>query len=78
MAIAPSDTQVIYALVEAKKTPCIDQPTEGKMGDGHDKEESATALLLFRLGVDPSNENRLYSVFTYVNVSEMAEKASKS
>ena len=79
LAIAPSDTQVIYALVEAKKNALYRSADGGeKWVMVNDKEEIGNRPFYYSdLAVDPSNENRLYSVFTYVNVSEDGGKSFK-
>jgi len=72
LAIAASDSNIMYALVESKKNALY------KSEDGgfnwrmiNDKEEIGNRPFYYSdLFVDPQNENRLYSVFTYVNVSE--------
>ncbi|WP_035696135.1 VPS10 domain-containing protein [Christiangramia portivictoriae] len=77
LAIAPSDPDIIYALVESKKNALY------KSFDGgfswnmvNDKDEIGNRPFYYSdLFVDPQNENRLYSVFTYVNVSEDGGKS---
>ena len=72
IAIAPNKTSIIYALIEAKKK-ALYKSTDG--GDHWKKvnEKSDIGNRPFYYSdifVDPQNENRVYSVFTYVNVSE--------
>ena len=72
IAIAPNKTSIIYALIEAKKN-ALYKSTDG--GDHWKKvnEKSDIGNRPFYYSdifVDPQNENRVYSVFTYVNVSE--------
>jgi photosystem II stability/assembly factor-like uncharacterized protein len=72
VAIAPSDTNIIYALVEAKKN-ALYKSTDGgvKWNKVNDKEDIGNRPFYYsEIYVDPQNENRVYSVFTYVNVSE--------
>ena len=73
VAIAPSKPDVIYALVEAKKNALY------KSSDGGDSWEMVSDKLdeignrpfyYADIYVDSQNENRLFSIFTYVNVSE--------
>ena len=72
VAIAPSDPSIIYALVEAKKN-ALYKSTDGgaswKMIN--DKSDIGNRPFYYsEIYVDPQNENRVYSVFTYINVSE--------
>ncbi|MGB5981517.1 MAG: hypothetical protein WBG46_05175 [Nonlabens sp.] len=72
VAIAPSDPSIVYALVEAKKN-ALYKSTDGgahwKMIN--DKSDIGNRPFYYsEIYVDPQNENRVYSVFTYVNVSE--------
>ncbi|NVJ87932.1 MAG: hypothetical protein HWD82_00615 [Flavobacteriaceae bacterium] len=79
VAIAPSNTDVIYALVEAKKNALYKSEDGGftwkminnKPGIGN------RPFYYSEIYVDPQNENRLYTVFTYVNVSEDGGKSFK-
>lgn len=77
LAIAPSRPNVVYALVESKKN-ALYKSTDGgfkwkminnKGGIGN------RPFYYFEIYVDPTNENRLYSIFTYVNVSEDGGKS---
>ena len=72
LAIAASKTDVMYALIESKKN-ALYKSTDGgsqwKMVN--DKEDIGNRPFYYSdIFVDPQNENRVYSVFTYVNVSE--------
>ena len=77
LGIAPSNSNIIYALVESKKNALY------KSEDGgftwtmiNDKAEIGNRPFYYSdIFVDPQNENRLYSVFTYVNVSEDGGKS---
>jgi photosystem II stability/assembly factor-like uncharacterized protein len=77
LAIAHNKPNIIYALVESKKNALY------KSKDGGDhwtkvNEKSGIGNRPFYysdLFVDPQNENRLYTVFTYVNVSEDGGKS---
>lgn len=79
LAIAPSNTNVIYALVEAKKNALYRSSDGGEKWEKvNDKEEIGNRPFYYSdIAVDPSNENRIYSVFTYVNVSEDGGKSFK-
>ena len=79
VAIAPSEPNTIYALVEAKKN-ALYKSTDGgfkwkminkKPGIGN------RPFYYSEIYVDPQNENRVYTVFTYVNVSEDGGKNFK-
>ena len=72
VAIASGKPNIVYALIEAKKNALY------KSGDGgfkwkkiNDKEDIGNRPFYYsEIYVDPQNENRVYSVFTYVNVSQ--------
>ncbi len=72
VAIAPNKPDVIYALVEAKKNALYKSEDGGftwkKINDKNDI--GNRPFYYSEIYVDPQNENRVYSVFTYVNVSE--------
>ncbi|PPK93946.1 photosystem II stability/assembly factor-like uncharacterized protein [Nonlabens xylanidelens] len=72
VAIAPSDPSVVYALVEAKKN-ALYKSTDGgfKWKMINNKSDIGNRPFYYsEIYVDSQNENRLYSVFTYINVSE--------
>ena len=81
IAIAPSDPNRIYALVEAKKNglyrsddggsswTMINNQLEGQNSVGN------RPFYYSDLFVDPVNENRVYSVFTFINSSEDGGKS---
>jgi len=77
LAISHNKPNIIYALIEAKKNALY------KSIDGGDKwikvnDKSGIGNRPFYysdLFVDPQNENRIYTVFTYVNVSEDGGKS---
>ena len=72
LAIAKNKPNIVYALIEAKKNALY------KSDDGgftfkkiNDKSNIGNRPFYYSdIFVDPQNENRIYSVFTYVNVSE--------
>ncbi|MCB0373421.1 MAG: hypothetical protein KDD31_10455, partial [Muricauda sp.] len=77
VAIARNKPNIIYALVEAKKN-ALYKSTDGgtKWTKVNDKEEIGNRPFYYsEIYVDPQNENRLYSVFTYINVSEDGGKS---
>ncbi|MEM9895297.1 MAG: hypothetical protein AAF789_02910 [Bacteroidota bacterium] len=71
LAIAPSQPDIVYALVEAKKNALYRSEDGGfkwkKVNDGTDI--GNRPFYYSDIYVDPVNENRVYSIFTYVNVS---------
>lgn len=72
IAIAPNKPNVIYALVEAKKN-ALYKSTDGGFNWRmiNNKNDIGNRPFYYSdIFVDPQNENRVYSVFTYVNVSE--------
>src|SRR6056300_11985 len=72
LAIAASKTDVIYALIESKKN-ALYKSTDGGSSWKMINNKSDIGNRPFYYSdifVDPQNENRVYSVFTYVNVSE--------
>ncbi len=72
IAIARNKPNVIYALVEAKKNGLYKSIDGGvKWKKINDKNDIGNRPFYYsEIYVDPENENRVYSIFTYVNVSE--------
>ena len=72
VAIAPNKPNIIYALVEAEKNALYKSEDGGfKWKMINDKSDIGNRPFYYsEIYVDPKNENRVYSVFTYVNVSE--------
>lgn len=72
IAIAANKPNIVYALVEAKKNALYKSEDGGfKWKKINDKEDIGNRPFYYsEIYVDPQNENRVYSVFTYVNVSE--------
>ena len=72
LAIAKNKPNIVYALVEAKKNALYKSIDGGeKWAKVNDKNDIGNRPFYYSdIRVDPENENRLYSVFTYVNVSE--------
>ena len=79
LAIAPSNTNRVYALIEAKKNALYVSDDGGEhFKMVNDKEEIGNRPFYYSdIRVDSANENRLYSVFTYVNVSDDGGKSFK-
>ncbi|MBO0322371.1 hypothetical protein J0X14_08690 [Muricauda sp. CAU 1633] len=72
IAIARNKPNIVYALVEAKKN-ALYKSTDGgfKWEKINDKNDIGNRPFYYsEIYVDPQNENRIYSVFTYINVSE--------
>ncbi|WP_339627598.1 hypothetical protein [uncultured Maribacter sp.] len=72
IAIAPGKPNVVYALVEAKKNALYKSEDGGfKWKKINDKGDIGNRPFYYsEIYVDPENENRVFSVFTYVNVSQ--------
>ena len=83
VAIARNKPNVIYALVEAKKNALYKSEDGGfKWFKVNDKSSGRGSggignrpFYYSEIYVDPQNENRVYSVFTYINVSEDGGKS---
>lgn len=72
VAIAKNRPNIIYALIEAKKNALYKSVDGGfKWKKVNDKKDIGNRPFYYsEIYTDPQNENRVYSVFTYVNVSE--------
>ncbi|WP_345007448.1 VPS10 domain-containing protein [Snuella lapsa] len=72
VAIAANKPNIVYALIEAKKNALYKSEDGGfKWKKVNDKSDIGNRPFYYsEIYVDPQNENRVYSVFTYVNVSE--------
>ncbi|CAM1344070.1 WD40/YVTN/BNR-like repeat-containing protein [Tenacibaculum amylolyticum] len=72
IAIAKNNPDIIYALVESKKNALYKSEDGGfKWKKVNDKAGIGNRPFYYSdIFVDPQNENRLYSIFTYVNVSQ--------
>ena len=70
IAIAPSNPDVVYALVEAKKN-ALYKSTDGgkKWSKVQDTEVGDRPFYYYDIEVDPQNENRVYDVFSNVKLS---------
>ena len=72
IAIARNKPNVVYALIEAKKNALYKSEDGGfnwkKINDKNDI--GNRPFYYSEIYVDPQNENRVFSVFTYVNVSQ--------
>ncbi len=72
VAIARNKPNIVYALVEAKKNALYKSEDGGlKWKKINDKNDIGNRPFYYsEIYVDPQNENRVFSIFTYVNVSE--------
>jgi len=72
IAIAPNKPNIVYALIEAKKNALYKSEDGGfNFKKINDKDDIGNRPFYYSdIHVDPENENRVFSVFTYVNVSE--------
>ena len=72
VAIAAGKPNVVYALIEAKKNALYKSEDGGfKWKKVNDKNDIGDRPFYYsEIYVDPDNENRVFSVFTYVNVSQ--------
>ena len=72
ISIAPNKPNVVYALIEAKKNALYRSDDGGFNWEKvNDKSDIGNRPFYYSdIHVDPDNENRVFSVFTYVNVSE--------
>jgi photosystem II stability/assembly factor-like uncharacterized protein len=79
LTIAANKPNIVYALVEAKKNALYKSEDGGfKWKKINDKSDIGNRPFYYSdIHVDPQNENRLFSVFTYVNVSEDGGKNFK-
>ncbi|WP_299248177.1 hypothetical protein [uncultured Aquimarina sp.] len=79
VAISRNKPNIIYALIEAKKNALYKSEDGGfKWKKINDKNDIGNRPFYYsEIYVDPQNENRVYSVFTYVNVSEDGGKNFK-
>ncbi|WP_299899566.1 hypothetical protein [uncultured Aquimarina sp.] len=72
IAIARNKPNIVYALIEAKKNALYKSEDGGfNWKKVNDKNDIGNRPFYYsEIYVDPQNENRVYSIFTYVNVSE--------
>jgi len=80
LAISPSNPKRVYALIEAKKNGFYRSDDGGytwkKMNEDL-KTIGNRPFYYSDIAVDPVNENRVYSIYTYINVSEDGGKSFK-
>jgi len=80
LAISKADSKTVYALVESKKNALYKSEDGGynwKMINNNMSEIGNRPFYYAEIHADPLNENRIYTIFTYVNVSEDGGKSFK-
>ncbi len=78
LAIAPSEPNIIYALIEAKVNGLYKSTDGGKKWNlVSEKNIGNRPFYYAELYVDPVNENRIYNLYTYVSLSEDGGKTFK-
>jgi photosystem II stability/assembly factor-like uncharacterized protein len=73
VAMARNKPNIVYAIVEAKKNGFYRSEDGGftwKLVNSNSGQFGNRPFYYSEIYVDPQNENRVYSIFTYVNVSE--------
>jgi len=77
IALAPSNPNIVYAIVESKKNALYKSEDGGYKWKMINNKKSIGGRPFYysEIYVDPKNENRVYSLFTYVNVSEDGGKS---
>ena len=80
LAIARNKPDVVYALIESKKNALYRSEDGGaKWTKVNDKSEIGNRpFYYFEIYVDPKNENRVYSIFSGINISEDGGKSFRS
>jgi photosystem II stability/assembly factor-like uncharacterized protein len=81
LAIAPSSPNIVYALIEAKEN-ALYKSTDGGLkwqkmvsADTESGNVSNRPFYFFEIYVDPKNENRIYSLWTFLSISEDGGKS---
>ncbi|MEL6699058.1 MAG: hypothetical protein AAFP89_22625 [Bacteroidota bacterium] len=79
LAIAPSNTKRVYALVESKKNAFYRSDDGGHNWTmvNNKTEIGVRPFYFWDIFVDPVNENRIYSIYSMVSMSEDAGKSFK-
>ncbi|MBN2730799.1 MAG: hypothetical protein JXR26_00085 [Balneolaceae bacterium] len=83
IAIAPSNPQTVYAIVESKKN-AIYRSTDGgykwerRQTFENDSQAGGRPFYYAEIYVDPFNENRVFSLYTYISKSEDGAKSFES
>lgn len=80
LAISAANSKTVYTLIESKKNALYKSEDGGytwKMINDNMREIGNRPFYYAEIYADPLNENRVYSIFTYVNVSEDGGKSFK-
>ncbi|MDX1911513.1 MAG: hypothetical protein SFV22_08520 [Saprospiraceae bacterium] len=76
LAVAKSNPDIVYALVEAKENALYKSTDGGKKWQKMaDKGQGDRPFYYSEIYVDPKNENRVYSIFTFISRSEDGGKS---
>jgi len=76
LAIARSNSKYVYALIESKKNAIYRSADGGYSWEKRgDKNMGNRPFYYSEIYVDPANENRVYTLFSFVNVSEDGGKS---
>jgi photosystem II stability/assembly factor-like uncharacterized protein len=76
LAVSKSNPEVVYALVEAKDNALYKSTDGGKKWQKMaDKGQGDRPFYYSEIYVDPKNENRVYSIFTFISRSEDGGKS---
>jgi len=78
IAISAANSKTVYALIESKNNALYKSEDGGyswNMINDNMREIGNRPFYYAEIHADPSNENRVYSIFTYVNVSEDGGKS---
>ena len=81
LAIARSKSEVVYALIESKKNALyrsIDGGFKWEMVNDKANEIGDRPFYYYEIYVDPKNENRVYSIFSGLNISEDGGKSFRT
>ncbi len=83
IAIAPSNTNIVYALVESEKNAIYRSDDGGFTWEQRqtvedDPDVGNRPFYYSEIYVDPFNENRVYSLYTYLSVSEDGARSFES
>lgn len=72
LAFAENDPRVVYALVEAKRSALLRSDDGGESWRSVNTEVNVTDRPFYynRIAVDPTNENRVYRISSYLSMSE--------
>jgi photosystem II stability/assembly factor-like uncharacterized protein len=83
LAFAPSDTDIVYALIESKENAIYRSEDGGYTWNLREKvkndgEIGNRPFYYAEIYVDPQNENRIYSLYSYLSISEDGGRSFES